>query len=163
MIVVVWHSWLQDGSQGGVYAQRFAADGTPIGAEFRANTETADSQNNPDVSMAPDGRFVIVWISWEQDGDEAGVFGQLYNADGTPNGAEFQVNTATTSYQHYASVSMGADCKFIVAWRDSSIIGPYRIKAQRFSDTGAKLGSEFQVSLSGQYSGDPDVVVLDSG
>jgi hypothetical protein len=38
------------------------------------------------------------------------------DAAGTPQGAEFQVNTYTTSYQENPSIGVGAFGGFIVAW-----------------------------------------------
>ena len=37
----------QDGSGHGIYGQRYAADGTPVGSEFRVNTFTTDDQVFP--------------------------------------------------------------------------------------------------------------------
>ncbi len=66
--VVVWASNLQDGAGYGVYAQRFSADGTAQGAEFRVNTTTADNQWLPTVAMDASGNFVVTWSSNLQDG-----------------------------------------------------------------------------------------------
>ena len=38
--VVTWTSDGQDGSGYGIYGQRYAADGTAVGSEFRVNTFT---------------------------------------------------------------------------------------------------------------------------
>ena len=45
--VVTWSSDGQDGSGYGIYGQRYAADGTPVGSEFRANTYTSSDQSIP--------------------------------------------------------------------------------------------------------------------
>ena len=45
--VVVWESSLQDGDLGGIYAQRFDANGVAQGSETLVNTETADRQEQP--------------------------------------------------------------------------------------------------------------------
>jgi hypothetical protein len=44
--VIAWTSYGQDGSAGGVYAQRFNSAGTPQGGEFRVNTYTTGSQQS---------------------------------------------------------------------------------------------------------------------
>ena len=38
--VVVWDSADQDGSDVGVFGQRYASSGAPLGPEFRVNTYT---------------------------------------------------------------------------------------------------------------------------
>jgi len=76
--VVVWQSYPQDGSDYGVFGQRFASSGAPQGTEFQVNTYTTSDQNAPAVASAATGNFVAVWASEHQDGSEDGVFGQRY-------------------------------------------------------------------------------------
>ena len=95
--VVTWSSDGQDGSGYGIYGQRYAADGTPVGSEFRVNTYTSNDQVYSSVTALADGGFVVTWSSDGQDGSGYGIYGQRYAADGTPVGSEFRVNTYTTS------------------------------------------------------------------
>jgi len=104
-------------SGGDIIAQRYDADGTPRGTEFRANSYLAGVQSEPVVGMSSDGRFVIVWTSTGQDGSYDGVDAQSYTADGSPRGAEFRVNTQTWGYQNHPAVSMGPDGRFVISWR----------------------------------------------
>ncbi|MEX2140632.1 MAG: hypothetical protein WD894_15320, partial [Pirellulales bacterium] len=66
--VVTWTSLGQDGSSYGVYGQRYAADGSTLGGEFRVNTTTTESQDFPSVAMDEAGNFVVTWTSLGQDG-----------------------------------------------------------------------------------------------
>jgi hypothetical protein len=44
--VVTWRAdGSQDGSDSGIFAQRFAANGAALGSEFRINTHTANNQS----------------------------------------------------------------------------------------------------------------------
>ena len=74
--VVVWASNGQDGSGWGVYGQRFAADGTKQGDEFRVNSETLYDQDHPGVAMDETGDFVVVWQSFGQEGWDLDVRAQ---------------------------------------------------------------------------------------
>ena len=80
--VVVWESEkgsrprAQDGSEGGVFAQRFDSEGNRIGIEFQVNTHTLEDQGTPWVAGNGSGDFVVVWESTDQDGAGEGVFGQ---------------------------------------------------------------------------------------
>jgi hypothetical protein len=68
---------------------------------------------------------VVTWGSygsWGSDTD-ASVQGQRYDAAGNPVGAEFQVNTYTTSSQTYPAVAVDADGAFIVAWQSFGSAG----------------------------------------
>jgi hypothetical protein len=157
---IAWISYDgQDGDSAGIFAQRFAADGTPLGGEFQVNTYTADGQgsNGLTLAMAPDGRFVVSWHSQGQDDgdttvDGGGVYAQRYAADGTPQGGEFQVNTITQGAQGIAGVdaAMDASGNFVIVWTSNHNIEPFlpggEIRAQRFDSAGAPVGTEIAVS-----------------
>ena len=97
--VVVWDSRGQDGSLGGVFAQRFDSAGAAVGSEFQVNSYTTGYQYWPAVAAAAPGDFVVVWRSSGQDGSSLGVFGQRFDAAGGRMGSEFRVNAYTTNLQ----------------------------------------------------------------
>jgi hypothetical protein len=74
-------AWMQmdgrDGDGRGVFAQRFAADGSKTGPEVSLATWTAGNQSAPALSAAPDGRGIAVWQSMRRDGDDFGVAARL--------------------------------------------------------------------------------------
>src|SRR4029079_8242819 len=74
--LVAWESDGQDGSGYGVYAQRFAADGTRIGPETRLNTTTAVDQTFPRVAIDGRANFRAVWTTSGQDGSGLGVMAE---------------------------------------------------------------------------------------
>jgi len=147
--VVVWQSYLgQDGSDRGVFGQRYTSAGTVVGAEFQVNTYTTGSQYNPAVAADADGNFVVVWASFGQDGSGPGVFGQRYTSAGTVVGTEFQVNTYTTGLQVFPMVAADVDRDFVVVWAsDFAQDGSgYGVFAQRYTSAGAAVGGEFQAN-----------------
>ncbi|MGB5636523.1 MAG: hypothetical protein WBM86_27600, partial [Waterburya sp.] len=85
-----------------------------------------------------DGDFIITWSSYGQDGDGNGVFAQRYNADGSPSGSEFQVNTYTTGSQNDPAVAVDGDGDFVITWsgigQDGD--GNGEVFAQRYSVDG---------------------------
>ena len=80
--IVAWNSDGQDGDGRGVFAQRFDAEGSAVGAEFQINTATAGTQQAVDVSALPDGGFVAAWESEGGDGNGFGVLAKIYGAAG---------------------------------------------------------------------------------
>lgn len=66
--VVVWASSDQDGSGYGIFAQRFAADGSRIGSEFQVNSYTTGDQRDPEVAAGSAGDFIVVWNSFGHGG-----------------------------------------------------------------------------------------------
>ena len=163
--VVVWDGWNTSGTDLEVFAQRYNAAGAPQGSEFQVNTHTTYDQNRPAVAMDAAGNFVVVWQSYAQDGDNWGIYGQRYAADGTPSGSEFQVSTYTTSYQASPAIAMNATGDFVVVWtsygQDGSRTGAY---GQRFSSDGTPQDSEFLVNIvTNYYQEAPDVAIDATG
>jgi len=78
--VVAWQSDGQDRDGNGVYGQRYDADGTAQGNEFRVNTHMPDNQDEPSVTGLTDGGFVVTWQSNGQDRDGNGVYGQRFES-----------------------------------------------------------------------------------
>jgi hypothetical protein len=144
--VVVWQSAYQDGSDFGVFGQRYSSSGAPVGPEFRVNTYTTDRQSEPSVAADSGGSFVVVWQSHGQDGSYDGIFGQRYASTGAPLGPEFRVNTATTGAQYRPSVATEDSGNFVVVWDgagDGSVTG---IFGQRYDASGVPQGPEFRVN-----------------
>jgi hypothetical protein len=145
--VVTWHSFPQDGSSYGIFAQRFGSSGVPLGGEFRVNSYTTGVQSYPVIASDPAGNFVVVWNSLNQDGNSSGVFAQRFANTGTPLGGEFRANTYTTGGQFSPSVAIDSAGALAIAWesaQDDEISGG--IFSQRFASTGAPLGVEFRVN-----------------
>jgi hypothetical protein len=63
--VVVW-TGENDGSNGGIFGQRFSSAGARVAVEFQINSHTPEHQNRPAVAAAADGRFVVAWQSFLQ-------------------------------------------------------------------------------------------------
>lgn len=146
--VSTWESFEEDGSGWGVYAQRHAADGTPIGDPFPVNSYTAGDQHAPAIAMDDSGNFLIVWQSNLQDGDGYGVYGQWYHSDGTPEGGEFLVNlTTTVGDQLHPDVSMASidtEPVAVVTWQGADSDGS-GIFSKWYTSLGDPTGSDVQL------------------
>jgi VCBS repeat-containing protein len=163
--VITWDSLGQDGSDKGVFAQRFDANGIRDGIEFRVNTNTAESQSEPSVSALSGGGFIISWDYSNPIADAGGIYAQRYDENGLSIGSEFQVNTHLWDAQTETSVAALIEGGFIVTWRSASQDGDgYGVFGQLYDDSGLKQGSEFRVNtytLSFQQS--PSVAALNDG
>ena len=152
--VVVWYS---EGSSGtdtsgsSIQGQRYAANGSALGAEFQVNTYTSDLQYDPAVAMNAGGDFVVVWASIGSPGTDASgasIQGQRFAANGTPQGAQFQVNGTTEGYQFRPGVALAGDGRFVVAWASDrpEFANYFDIQGQRFDANATPTGGEFPVS-----------------
>jgi len=137
---------------------------TAIGPEMRVNTLTTGSQKDPTIAMDADGDYVITWQSFDQDGDNYGVYAQRYSAAGIPLGTEFRVNSYTTNFQGDPAIAMDANGDFVISWERGQDLESYGIYAQRFNSLGMPQGGEFQVnSYNTGKRRDPAVAMDSSG
>ncbi len=154
--VVVWSSDASggtDSSDRSVQGRLFGAEGSPLGDDFQVNSYTTGLQTGGAVSPFGDGSFVVAWMSAgsvDDDSDEYSVQAQLYAADGSPLGGQFQVNTYTTGSQGGAAIGSDGDGGFVIAWQshgssdtDTSL---YSVQAQRYTVDGWPIGEQFQVN-----------------
>jgi hypothetical protein len=121
------------------------APGPPVprGPEFQV---TAVPNSAPSVAVDRQGRFLVVWSRDGSDGDGRGVVGRVFDASATPQGPEFQVNTATTGDQFPPQAALSGGDGFLVAW--GSGVSGSGIFAQRLGASGAPVGSEFRVDTA---------------
>ncbi len=145
--VVVWESANNDGDRDGVFGQRYDASGLKVGSEFRTNTRTYNHQHDPDVAGLTGGGFVVVWESKGQEDDE-GVYGQLYNANGSKSGGEFRVNSTTANNQKEPEVEALSDGGYVVVWNGQGTGDGSGVFARVYNSEGSAQGSEFRINTT---------------
>jgi len=119
---VVWAGPDSDGT--GIFARRYAADGTPDPAgEFQVNVERATDQSSPTIGMNEAGDAVIAWVSdhnrlIDPEDAEKTIFARWYDFAGTPLGAgEFSVSEYVKDAQEFPTVGLEGDGDFTLAWQ----------------------------------------------
>lgn len=151
--VVVWMSTSSPGDDTSQYAlvgRGFAADGSPVGGDSQINGQTSGDQKWPAIAPLPGGGFVVVWASGSSagsDGSGDSVQMRRLTGDGTPLGADFQVNATVAGDQSYPAVAVAADDSFVVAWQsDAAEDGEGQaVLMRRFDSAGQALGGELVV------------------
>jgi Ca2+-binding RTX toxin-like protein len=148
-------TWVEIGTPQTSYdvkGQFFEADGT-AGAQLVIGS-TAGSQFESSAILLENGNLVVTWSGPAQASSTAGTMidirGQILSSTGAAIGPEFLVNTVTAQNQTRPVPLALADGGFLVTWADasgsdSSGLG---IKAQFFTETGAKAGAEFLVNMT---------------
>jgi len=158
--VITWHSYEQDGSYYGIFAQRFSKQGIALGSEFQVNTYTYGEQILPAIAMDDKGNFVIAWESWGVA--ESQIFVQRYNKRGKAIGPEFQVDTYTLGQPRFPAIAMDKKGNFVITWENSDWGALERgIFAQRFNSRGKAIGSEFQVNTYTDCSQSIPAIAMD--
>ncbi|MEM9450697.1 MAG: calcium-binding protein [Cyanobacteria bacterium P01_E01_bin.6] len=164
--VVTWTSVGQDGSLGSVAAQRFSANGNPIGSEFLVNTTTTFDQEAPAIAMTPTGEFVIAWEGESQDFSSTnGIFAQRFSAGGQRVGTEIPINSVVVGEQEKPAIAIDDDGNFVVVWEsDGLAIGNSEVVGRRFNSSNVAIGSDFVVNVAQEDDqSSPDIAMDGDG
>lgn len=168
--VVVWVSEFSAGTdtdRTSVHGRIYDGDGQPAAGEFQLNSYTTGDQFGPAVGQDGSGGFVASWNHRTKDGGDAerDIRARRFEADGTPMGDDFQVNTYTTDYQHWSSVSPDGAGGFVIAWQSDGSDGTDTeldsIQARRYAADGIPVGGDFQVNTFTDLSQSAATVVQD--
>jgi Ca2+-binding RTX toxin-like protein len=133
-----------------IHARVFDGNGAKSGIEFLVPTTTAGDQFDPAASGLPNGGFVVAWADTSANPNDEDVRACIYNANGSPVGPEFLVNTVTAGRQLDPAITVLTDGRFVITWTDASgsagDTSIFGIHARLFSATGAPSGPEFLVN-----------------
>jgi len=155
-LLVVWADDLSDGtdnSDSSIQGRYFYLDGSPPGDRVQINTTTAGHQERPEIAVAPDGRFVMVWASQSSSGSDVSgwsIQGQRFTATTHWDGDEFQINTYTDGTQTEPQVAISDDAGFVAVWTSLGSSGVdddgWSIQARRFTADGTPFDDDIEVN-----------------
>ncbi len=144
--VAVWERRDADGRD--VVVQSLSDAGEARGASSIANETTEGDQQLPDVACRPDGSFLVVWESRDQDGEVLGVYGRDFAPDGAPRGDELQLNTHSADNQRLPRVCVDADGDAVVVWESFGQDGDGTGIYARQLPPDDQPGDEFRVNFT---------------
>jgi hypothetical protein len=135
--VVVWQD---DKDKNGLYqimARGFNADGSQRFHDMTVNSVASGQQLVPDIAMARDGSFVVVW----QDDKDRNRFYQIrargFNANGSESFSDITVNSNASGQQLMPVVCVTDSGGFVVSWEDDiNQNNIYQIYARGFDQSG---------------------------
>jgi Ca2+-binding RTX toxin-like protein len=153
--VISWQSY--DADSYGIYQQRVAANGTPVGTAAIVETGTTGSQYSPTLAGLNDGGWVVTWSSANAGGNNSDVYQQRYDSDGNKDGSEIQVSTySTVGSRNTSAVASLADGGWVVTWTSLHYVAAsggtlqqdYDVYQQRYSADGDKVASGDRVNTT---------------
>ncbi len=151
-VLMVWHSWAQDGSGFGVYAQRLSITGELVGPEIMIPQVTEDYQQQPDVA-AHDRGFVVVWQTAVAGSIHDDVYFRQLATDGTILSDEILVSQVTSGHQWNPSVAATPSGGFTVGHHGEGVDGAWwSVNARQFAADGSPAGDQFLVPVSTESS-----------
>ncbi len=112
--IVAWEHF-PVGADGEIRVRIFNSNGT---ASPGGSVVTTSFPFTPDIDVADDGSFVVVWgqsvgVPPPPDSD---IFARRFNSNGSAAGTAFMVNSSTTERQVRPHVQVAAGGEFVVAW-----------------------------------------------
>jgi len=146
-----------DGNSIGVFGRLYDANANPEGSKFLINTATGDEQDSATVAALSDGKFMVVWSSYDSDWSNSyGNRAQLYNATGSLIGSELQINPSGTFVQIAALQSSN---NFIIVWRQYN----GSIHGRLYNATTNPITNSFQISAVSASSRGLSLAALGNG
>ena len=156
--LVVWEYLLA----ADVMAQWFESDGTARSGPARLNDFTSGDQMRPRPAVGADGAALVVWMSWNQDGDAFGVYGRMLASDGSLPGAELHLPTSAAGYQDNPEVAARSG-GFVVTWETPNTTHD-DVVVRLFDADGAPVSGEIGVATDTTgHQWEPHVASLADG
>lgn len=152
-----------DGNGQGIVTRHYDANGTPSHALADVNITTQGAQNFADSANGPAGGHVVSWAAENVDGASFAVMMRVFNADGTAQTSELQVNQSTAGNQNAPSVTYLSDGRILIAWHSIESSALYKVVARVFNADGSPASDEFIVDTGPSPRLYPDVVGLETG
>ena len=115
--VVTWTSTMSD-STTMIRAQLFDDRGTRDGPAFYVNQNISQFQSTSVISERYDGGFLVLWSSFDLDGNNLGIFGQLFDYQGQLLGSQFQASDSTQGSQYLPSAIVFPNNEIVLTWTD---------------------------------------------
>ena len=159
--------WMEDKSSNSIMARLFDPKGEPRTDTFKVNSVRISSVTRPSIAMDGSGRFVVTWDGDPELAGQDDIHARLYDADGTPLGGQFLVNTTLTCAQQYPQAAMNDEGEFVIVWDcriDPDDENQRDIYGQRFGSSDEFIGDEFQMNTFGlNDQRNPAVAISEAG
>ncbi len=144
---LVWRDNITDGEGTGISARKLDGSLTGTFSTFRVNQLGEEDQENPQVTLLPDGGAAFVWQGGKQ-GDQH-IYGRVLGADGLWATDDFLVSTTTNVPQRDASIATLTNGSVVVAWASAGQVSAGSMQDVYFQillPSGAKYGGEVLVN-----------------
>jgi Ca2+-binding RTX toxin-like protein len=130
-----------------IWARTFDSTGTWITDPFRVNTTTTGAQTSPDVAVADNGSFTVVWNDTSVTPNA--IKARQYDNTGTASGGELTASTDTSNDKTAPHIGMAGNGNFVVTWDSNGQDGGgFGVYGQRYSAAGSTQGAEVTVNTT---------------
>ncbi len=109
--------------------------------------------DRPDVAMAPDGSFTVVWSAYDfYYGTSSEIYSRRFGADDLPLGGQQRINSFTPGRQSTPRIARSDDGTYLVIWQsreapaDATDTDGWSIRGRELDASGLPIGTGFQVN-----------------
>ncbi|MEQ8210412.1 MAG: hypothetical protein RH917_11320 [Lacipirellulaceae bacterium] len=142
-LLVAWSSRHQDGSDWGVFAQRFAMDATSEGGELPVNTTTLGSQQKPSITALTNGEFQVAYQSRNAEVTNETILSQGFTSAGATSGVEVQLDDGAESLRRDVALAAIPSGGFVAGWASGVPNDDgWEVKLRDFDADGTALADE---------------------
>ncbi len=130
----------------------FDASGTALTVEIPVPTHSATFNINAELTTLASGDVLVVWeASGAQGPDDFGVYGRIFDANGTPQGDAFVVSEDPDTYDGAPNVTALQDGGFLISYTSTVYVPSFDSTSlvQRFDAQGYKIGHPYEVTAAG--------------
>ncbi len=160
--VVVWESRVPEG-EGDIYCVQgrwFDSSGRALGPSLQLDEGTRDCRY-PDVAVDGQGNTVVAWL---RDRTGKTVYARLFDPNGVPRAAAFEVSAGAFSSVTGPSVAMNKAGDFVVVWDgDPNRASDDDVLGRCYDPNGRAQGTPFRIHTAGEGAQQwPQVAINDA-
>jgi serine protease len=145
-----------------VWMRRYSSAGFPAGSAVKVNSYTSSIQVSSKLAASVQGKMLVTWESYRQDGDGWSCYAQLFNSLGAKLGSAARLTTELSSYQPSCEIGMASDGNFAVTWQQSYTQPEYKVdlRIREFDENALPISSETNISAkAGDYLSFPKIAM----
>ena len=150
--VVTWQRAANSGTDFEIVGQRYNSSGGTVGAQFQANTQTANSQYGNDVARLSDGGFVVSWVDPGTNNVGGRIVARHYDASGVAIGGEIVIDSKAAGAYGRTVVTALADGGYVVGWIEDDGNND-NVIARAFGSNDVALDAAFEMSFDSPFNG----------
>jgi hypothetical protein len=143
--IVVWENRISDGTNDidSVRGRWFDPFGQATGSTLRLDEGMGDARY-PDVAVDSRGNLAVTWL---EDRTSKAVFARLFDPNGVPRTAAFEVSTSSFSSVTGPSIAMSRAGDFVIVWDgDPNRAGDDGVLGRCYDPNGRPRSEPFRVS-----------------
>lgn len=130
-----------------IYCQKLSLSGDKIGQPVQINSPSASPQSYPNAVTFSDGRYLVCWVSWQEQKSKHIIVGQLFSAQGEKVNNEIVLCEESNIVAATPELVVFPNNDFMLIWcQQNEITFLYDFAARSFSSTLQPIDQPFLIA-----------------